>query len=313
VSSQASRAIGLIGPGRAGVGLALALAQAGYSVCLHGRKKKVVPPPLTLTVGNGAPAWINTVDTVILTVRDDGIKPLASSLAASGAITAKHVVLHLSGVQGQEALGPLVSTQAALGSFHPLQTIVEPELTPARLKGAWAAVEGMPRAVEAGEQIARDLGMRPFRIATKSKPVYHAGAVFASNYLVVVEAVAQRLLRHAGLSDADAWAALRPLVEGTLENLARHEPREALTGPIMRGDTATILRHLESLALDDQKLYRALGRVALELAQKQGMSEETAGKVAAALATDLPPVMRPSGKTGIRGRQSGDSRRGSAE
>jgi predicted short-subunit dehydrogenase-like oxidoreductase (DUF2520 family) len=304
VTKQSPRAIGLIGPGRAGVGLALALAQAGYSVRLHGRNKKSVPAPLTITVGDGRkpPPWINDVAIVVLTVRDDAITPLATSLAQSHAITENHVVLHLSGAQGQEALGPLVTTRAALGSFHPLQTIVEPALTPARLKGAWAAVEGMPRAVEAGEQIAKDLGMRPFRIATKSKPIYHAGAVFASNYLVVVEAVAQRLLRHAGLSDADAWAALRPLVEGTFENLSRHEPREALTGPVVRGDTATIVRHLQSLAVDDAKLYRALGRAALELAQKQGMDEQTAEKVAAALATDLPPVLRTSGKTEIHGR-----------
>jgi len=298
VTHQSSRAIGLIGPGRAGVGLALALAQAGYSVRLHGRNKKSVPAPLTITVGDGGkpPPWIADVDTVILTVRDDAITPLATSLAKARAITERHVVLHLSGVQGQEALGPLVSTRAALGSFHPLQTIVEPELTPGRLKGAWAAVEGMPRAIEAGERIAQDLGMRPFRIATKSKAIYHAGAVFASNYLVVVEAVAQRLLRHAGLSDADAWAALRPLVEGTFENLSRHEPREALTGPLVRGDTATIVRHLESLAVDDATLYRALGRAALELAQKTGMDEQTAEEVAEALATDRPPVLRKSGK-----------------
>ena len=308
MTPQSSRAIGLIGPGRAGVGLALALAQAGYSVCLHGRNKKSVPAPLKLTTGDGGkPPWIGDVETVILTVRDDAITPLATALAHARAISDRHVVLHLSGVQGQEALGPLVSTRAALGSFHPLQTIVEPELTPARLKGAWAAVEGMPRAIEAGEKIAKDLGMRPFRIATKSKAIYHAGAVFASNYLVVVEAVAQRLLRHAGLSDADAWAALRPLVEGTFENLSRHEPREALTGPVVRGDTATIVRHLQSLAVDDAKLYRALGRAALELAQKQGMDEATAGNVAEALATDLPPVIRKSGKTGIPGSRSSDS------
>ncbi len=251
-----------------------------------------------MTVGDGGkpPPWIADVDTVILTVRDDAITPLATALATARAITERHVVLHLSGVQGQEALGPLVTTHAALGSLHPLQTIVEPELTPGRLKGAWAAVEGMPRAIEAGERIAQDLGMRPFRIATKSKAIYHAGAVFASNYLVVVEAVAQRLLRHAGLSDADAWAALRPLVEGTFENLSRHEPREALTGPLVRGDTATIVRHLESLAVDDAKLYRALGRAALELAQKTGMDEQTAEKVAEALATDRPPVLRKSGR-----------------
>ena len=296
MSQQASRAIGLIGPGRAGVGLALALARAGYSVRLHGRNEKGLPAPLTLTVGEGRkpPPWLGETDVVILTVRDDAITPLATSLANSRAISERHVVLHLSGVQGQEALGPLVASRAALGSFHPLQTIVEPELAAARLKGAWAAVEGMPRAVEAGERIAKDLGMRPFRIATKSKAIYHAGAVFASNYLVVVEAIAQRLLRHAGLSDADAWAALRPLVEGTFENLSRHEPREALTGPVVRGDTATIVRHLESLAVDDAKLYRALGRAALELAQKQGMDEETAEKVAEALATDRPPVLRKS-------------------
>ena len=290
--------VGLIGPGRAGIGLALALAQAGYTVRLHGRKKKKVPSPLTLTVGDGetAPDWVASAGVVILAVRDDGIRPLADALAAARAITADHVVLHLSGVQGQEGLGPLVSSRAALGSFHPLQTIVEPERAPARLKGSWAAVEGMPRAVEAAERLAQDMGMRPFRIATKAKAIYHAGAVFASNYLVVVEAIAQRLLRHAGLTDADAWAALRPLVEGTFENLGRIEPKDALTGPIARGDTATIMRHLESLTFDDGKLYRELGRAALELAQKSGMDEATAERVAEALATDLPHVLRPAAK-----------------
>jgi predicted short-subunit dehydrogenase-like oxidoreductase (DUF2520 family) len=297
-------AVGVIGPGRAGVGLALALARAGYSVFLHGRHKKSVPAPLTLTVGDGesAPPWIVKAGVVILAVRDDAVRPLAEALAASRTIGEAHVVLHLSGVQGQEALGPLVTSRAALGSLHPLQTIAEPDQAPARLKGAWAAVEGMPRAIETGERLAQDLGMRAFRIPTKAKPVYHAGAVFASNYLVVVEAVAQRLLRHAGLSDADAWAALRPLVEGTFENLSRQEPRAALTGPVARGDTDTIGRHLASLASDDAKLYSALGRVALELAQKQGMDEATAQQVADALATDLPPVIRRGAQTQTRGK-----------
>lgn len=299
MTSSQPRAIGVIGAGRAGVGLALAFSQAGQAVLLHGRKKKKLPAPLTLTVGDGdsAPPWIAEVDVLLLAVRDDAIKPLAEALAAAGAVEDRHVVLHLSGVQGQEALGPLVSARAALGSMHPLQTIVEPERAPARLRGAWAAVEGMPRAVETAEQLAAAIGMRPFRIPTKAKAIYHAGAVFASNYLVVVEAVAQRLLRHAGLSDADAWAALRPLVEGTLENLSRVEPKAALTGPVARGDTATIMRHLESLAVDDAKLYRALGRAALELAQKQGMDEAVAADVANALATDLPPVIRPAART----------------
>ena len=104
--------------------------------------------------------------------------------------------------------------------------------------------------------------------------------------------MAQRLLRHAGLTDAEAWQALRPLVEGTLENLARLGPVGALTGPVARGDEATVRRHVEALTQDDAALYRVLGRAALELAQKRGMDEATATRVAAALATDLPPVIR---------------------
>lgn len=291
--------VGIIGPGRAGVGLALALARAGYEVRLHGRRKRAVPKPLTLTVGpeHEPPAWIAQAGVLILAVSDDAIAPLATALARTGVVRGEQVVLHLSGVQGQEALGALVPSRAALGSLHPLQTLTEPEAAAERLRGAWAAVEGMPRAVAAAEALARDVGLRPFRVASNAKPMYHASAVFASNYFVVVEAVAQRLLRHAGLSDADAWQALRPLVEGTLDSLNRQQPVAALTGPVARGDVATVQRHLASLTHDDALLYRALGRAALELAQKQGMDEATAARVAAGLATDLPPVLRPGVKT----------------
>src|SRR6266705_3487196 len=289
-------AVGIIGPGRAGLGLGLALARAGYVARLYGRRKQAIPDPLELTVGAAdappPPAWLAQAGVVILAVRDDAIRPLAEALARAGAIRGDQVVLHLSGAQGQEALGPLVASRAALGSLQPLQTISGPGCAADRLEGAWAAVEGMPRAVQAAEALAQDLGLRPFHIPSKAKPIYHASAVFASNYFVVVEAVAQRLLRHAGLSDAEAWQALRPLVEGTFDNLSRQEPMAALTGPVERGDVATIRRHLEALTHDDAVLYRALGRAALELVQKRGMDEATAAQVAAALATDLPPVMR---------------------
>ena len=276
------------------MGLGLALAGAGYTVRIHGRTKKAVPGPLTLSVGPGdePPPWIAQLAVIILAVPDDAIRPLAGVLADAGTIGSQQVVLHLSGVHGQEALGPLVGSRAALGSLHPLQTISDPERATERLKGAWAAVEGMPRAVEAAERLAQDVGLRPFRIASQAKPMYHAGAVFASNYFVVVEAVAQRLLRHAGLTDAEAWQALRPLVEGTLENLARLGPLGALTGPVARGDEATVRRHVEALTQDDAALYRVLGRAALELAQKRGMDEGLAARIAGALATDLPPVIR---------------------
>jgi predicted short-subunit dehydrogenase-like oxidoreductase (DUF2520 family) len=186
----------------------------------------------------------------------------------------------------------LLATRAALGPLHPLQTIADAEQASERRRGRGRRSR-MPRAMEAAEAIARAVGLRPFRVPPKVKAVYHAGAVFASNYFVVVEAVAQRLLRHAGLTDDEAWEALRPLVRGTLENMERSGPAGALTGPVLRADVATIARHLEALTVDDAILYRALGRATLELAQKRGMDDATAERVAEALATDRPPVLRP--------------------
>jgi len=289
--------VGIVGAGRMGTGLALALARAGTPVRLTSRREVRVPAPLRVAVAPDGPdaGWLRDASVVVLAVTDDRIRDLAQRLWDGRAITATQTVLHCSGVLGQEALAPLVPTRAALGSLHPLQTISEPEVAPERFKGAWAAVEGSAAAMEKAEAIARSVGLKPFRITAKAKTLYHAGAVFASNYLVVVEAVAQRLLRHAGLSDDDAWAALSPLVRGTITNLLAGDPRAALTGPVARGDTETILRHLSVLTIDDARLYQALGRAALELARKRGMDDETAQRVADALATDLPPVLPPQG------------------
>lgn len=287
--------VGIIGAGRVGAGLALALTRVGREVRLISRRPVRVPAPLSLTIAPDGPdaEWVSGLEVLFLAVPDDRIHPVAQQLWGTRSIGPGQTVLHCSGVLGQEALSALVPTRAALGSLHPLQTISDPEVAPERLKGAWAAVEGSPAAMEAAEDIARSLGMKPFRITAKQKILYHAGAVFASNYLVVVEAIAQRLLRHAGLSDEEAWAALSPLVRGTITNLLAAEPRSALTGPVVRGDTDTILRHLGALTIDDARLYQMLGRAALELARKGGMDDKTAQKVADALATDLPRVLQP--------------------
>lgn len=283
--------VGVIGPGRAGTGLAVALAHAGYDVRLHGRRAVPVPPPLTLTVSapDTPPPWLSAVTVLVLAVPDDTITPLARALARAQPLTADQVVLHLSGLLGHDALDAFSTSGAALGSLHPLQALVEPERAPDRLRGAWAAVEGMPRAVAMAERLARDTGMRPFRLRAEDKPRYHAGAVFASNYFVVVEAIAQELLHSAGLSESDAWSALLPLVTGTMHNLRSQSPLGALTGPVARGDAATVARHMRVLDGGRREAYRQLGRSALELARRRGLDETDAARVARALATDPPP------------------------
>src|SRR5205814_2166680 len=220
--------------------------------------------------GDEPPPWIAQLAVIILAVPDDAIRPLAGVLADAGTIGSQQVVLHLSGVHGQEALGPLVGSRAALGSLHPLQTISDPERAAERLKGAWAAVEGMPRAVEAAERLAQDVGLRPFRIASQEKPMYHAGAVFASNYFVVVEAVAQRLLGHAGLTDAEAWQALRRGWVGRSDRrrpAACADPRITSYSaglPALRGDREPLFEAVvEEVALGSKLRYSVLTLTAL--------------------------------------------------
>jgi predicted short-subunit dehydrogenase-like oxidoreductase (DUF2520 family) len=274
--------------------LALAWARAGHDVRLHGRRAKPVPVPLTLTVGapESPPPWIREVAVVILAVPDDAIAPLARILAATAAIHSDQVVLHVSGSLDQNALSALAVSGAALGSLHPLQTLVEPERASEHLRGAWAAIEGAPRAIAMAERLAQDIGLRPFHLRPGNKAVYHAGAVFASNYFVLVEAIAQRLLEQAGLRKDEAWAALVPLVRGTFENLVRVGPAGALTGPVVRGDGETLARHLAVLPDAEGAVYRVLARTMLDLVRHRGLAPDVIARLERALATGSPPARR---------------------
>ncbi|HET9040513.1 MAG TPA: DUF2520 domain-containing protein [Gemmatimonadales bacterium] len=260
--------VAIVGAGRMGRGLSLALGDAGVDVTLLDRSR--------------GPEDARRAALVLIAVPDDAIGVVAADLARERAVDASHVVLHLSGLLDRLALHALAFTGAALGSFHPLQSIADPSTASARLRGAFAGLEGDDRAVEAGERLAGALGMRAVRLAPGAKPAYHAGAVFASNYAVVLASVAEGLARQAGVPPAEAQALYLPLMQGTVANLALG-PASALTGPVRRGDAATVRRHLAALAPTDRVLYRALGLVALGLAREAGLAAAPAEAVERAL------------------------------
>lgn len=257
-------AVGIVGAGRAGLGLGLALARVGHEVRLSARHARSVPAPLSLTVGE-LPGWLSEVDVVLLAVPDDAIAGVAAALAAAGLVRSAQTVLHLSGALGRDVLAPLAPCGAALGSLHPLQSLSDPATAPQRLSGAVAAVEGDERAVVVATALARGLGMDPVPVAAAHKPTYHAAAVFAANFLVTLAATSQRLFTRAGLPPDDATRALAALMQGTLDNVRQGGPGAALTGPVARGDVATIRRHLAALDGEDAELYRALSRATLAL------------------------------------------------
>jgi len=280
VAFPAVPSVGIVGPGRAGLGLALALRRARITVVgVHGRREVPVPPGVKLTVG-GTPPWIGQAGVVVLAVGDDALAACVADLARAAAIVPGRVVLHLSGVLTSDVLAPLGALGARTGSMHPLIAFApEPAMAARQCRGACFALEGEVGAVALADAIVRRLGGSPVTLAPELKPLYHAGAVFASNYLVTLVAVAARLLEDAGFAGEEALAALAPLARATLENLEAVGPVAALTGPVARGDVATVRRHLMALTHADAELYRAAGRETLKLARLAGLNEAKAARL----------------------------------
>lgn len=283
----------LVGPGRLGCSLAVAVAASGdpdlrvigaayasqAGAERAGRWLPGIPAePLE------RPSTLADADIVVLTVRDDVIGATAATLAPR--LRPEQVLLHTSGLADAAALGVLPAGVEG-GSMHPLQTFVDPAAGAERFRGAFVAVEGSPAAQRAATRVAQALGARVVALRPGAKGAYHAAAVVASNYLVVLTSLAARLCEHAGLDEPTAIAMLAPLQRGALANLAERGLPHALTGPIARGDAATVRAHLNALEPFEpsaRQAYARLGELACELATAQGTSAERLAELRALLA-----------------------------
>lgn len=276
-------AIAIVGAGRMGQGLALALMGIGRKVTLLGRGPRETLAPFCWPSEQWA-ASIAESGVILVATPDAAISGAAEQLNATGAVVARHTVLHLSGLLDRAVLSPLASSGAALGSLHPLQTIADSRTAPERLRGAFAGIEGDPRALDTADALAQALGMRPVRVPSAGKADYHVGATFVANYAAALLAMGQAFAVRAGIDEALASELYRPLLAGAAQNLIALGPVAALTGAVRRGDTATIRAHLERLTGRDRRLYCDLGLVALALAREAGLDAAAAGQVEALLA-----------------------------
>jgi predicted short-subunit dehydrogenase-like oxidoreductase (DUF2520 family) len=210
--------VGVVGAGRLGTTLAAALREAGHQA--------------DGPVGRGErPAG----ELVVLCVPDGEIPAAAAAVAGVAPL-----VGHTSGATPLGALDP---AGAAAFGLHPLQTFPAPVLhgALARFAGIGCAVAGSNgAALDVATELARSLGMRPFAIDDSGRAAYHAAASVASNFVVSIEAAAERIAAGAGLNPAEARELLAPLVRTTVEGWAALGPERALTGPVARGDRATV-------------------------------------------------------------------------
>lgn len=211
--------IGILGPGRLGRSLSVLLQRTGCDVCLTRHAQAMDPG----------------VDGVLLTVPDSALRTVAH--AWSGPLP----ILHCSGALPVDVLAP----HNPSGSFHPLMTFPGADVALPDLRGVPAVVDGHDRAVALGTAIAERLGMRTVRVPGDRR-LYHAAAVIAGNFGTVLLAHAARALTAAGVDESDAGEVLLPLALESLRNAAS-DPARSLTGPVARGDEATIASHTTAL------------------------------------------------------------------
>jgi predicted short-subunit dehydrogenase-like oxidoreductase (DUF2520 family) len=210
---------------------------------------------------------------VLLSVPDDAIAEMAGRVAPG--VRKDRYVVHTSGSTQLSALATARDAGARVASAHPLQTIPDATHGADALKGAAVAVTCSPEDRLDLFRITRAWGGRPFLLPDDSKTIYHAAAVFASNFVVGAAWAAVSLLHQIGLRDAQTL--LAPLLRATVDNIAARGPEKAMTGPVARGDVGTVLRHVEALSAADPKIldaYRTLAGLSAHLLGSDEMFAE---------------------------------------
>lgn len=207
-------------------------------------------------------------DNVFITTPDDAIASTCKTISEGGAIRQGKRVVHMSGACDLSVLDSARNAGALVGCIHPLQTFADLESAIRYLPGSPFGITAKGKMKSWVLQIVKDLGGRPLFISEKDKPLYHAAACVASNYLVTLMSIVEKLCVLAGFDHKNKVDSFIPLVKATLNNIERMGTAQAFTGPISRGDIETLKKHLhaiDSRCPDLSGVYRALGIQAVDL------------------------------------------------
>jgi len=265
----------IVGAGQVGRGLFRAFRASGVDVLgLHGRR------PSAFTTSSGAlPDAMGDANTIVIAVRDNQIDDALGQIVeergvnGQGRLASGTVIVHTSGGTEPSLIPRIAEIGLFGGTFHPLVPFANPERAPELLRRAWIGIDGDDHARAASRRLAGHVGARTLDIPPGGKNVYHAAAVMASNFPVVLAAVAGQMLSDIGVPERSAQYAVHALMEAAVSNIADRSATEALTGPVVRGDAETVQRHLVALRGNPEAkaLYRRLSSAALEIASRRGV------------------------------------------
>ncbi len=267
--------VGVVGAGRAGTAVAVLLQRAGHTIVAvsgRGPTRDRVASYLPGVAVLDPTEVSRRSELVMIALPDDLIETFVADMAGDDAFAPGQWVAHLSGATPLDVLERVRSAGAGPLGIHPFQTFPDPAAGIARIPGSLIALAADDdEGFFVAERLADDLMGVPFRLADEHRALYHAAAVFASNYVVTAAATAEQLLAAAGVPDP--VAAMGPLQRATVENVASLGPAAALTGPVVRGDVGTVERNLEAVARTFPwavASYVEMARVTLDVAQRGG-------------------------------------------
>ncbi|MEN6467326.1 MAG: DUF2520 domain-containing protein [Syntrophaceae bacterium] len=277
----------ILGLGKLGTAAGFLLKQAGYNIqAVASRSESSLQRGLPYTGGIACGSFAEAAaqaDCIFITTSDDNILPVCSEIAARGAIGPGRKVIHMSGAAGLDVLAPARQCGADVAAIHPIQSFADIEGAIRNMRGSTFGITCDEHLRQWCGAVAVDLGGRPVYIPEDVKPLYHAAACIASNYLVCLMNTAQGLYEEIGLNPSESFNAFWPLVRGTIRNIEDKGTVQSLTGPIARGDVQTIESHLNSFRSKSPRLlefYRTMAELTVEVGIKKGtLDPAAAGKI----------------------------------
>jgi predicted short-subunit dehydrogenase-like oxidoreductase (DUF2520 family) len=233
--------------------------------------------------GTAPPEGMDGSNIVLLAVPDSEIRPLASRLADCGFVGPGQIVCHASGLLPAAELSPVKRSDAVIASMHPMFSLASRfSALPAK---PYFGLEGEPEALIKLRRLTADSGWSAVELKPEQKALYHACCVLATGMNTALLGLSQKIFQKLGFG-AESLGMVRSLASSAAANMVESKIADAVTGPLIRGEAGAVARHLEALDKTDLQagaVYRALGRVMLEVAEER-MDSESMDKIKKLLA-----------------------------
>ena len=215
---------------------------------------------------------VDSADIWLIATPDNEIKAASAVLRTASVLRESDTVFHCSGALNAAELD---ISDCHTASVHPIHSFADPQQSISQFAGTPCGMEGNRSALDRLQPLFERVAAKPFVIDSQQKALYHAATVMTCNYLVSLLELGQKMLTAAGVSPQQGVNPLEPLIRQTLDNYFNTDAISALTGPISRGDTATVASHIQALQRQPnnwQQVYRALGNTTRAIAAKQGQA-----------------------------------------